>query len=130
MTVATLQRALIIALTLYALIQLAGSANGQTYRAPWPWIAIADCETGGDSTPGRAPYRANWHLDSTFDGGLQFHPTTWRNASSYPDVRRIARRYTYAWQAPAWVQVAVARSWLRRTSWKQWPVCSRKAGVA
>lgn len=100
-----------------------------TYRAPWPWNAIADCETGGDSTPGRAPYRARWSYNgrSGFDGGLQFHPSTWRAAKT---PVRAARAYAYAWQAPPWVQVAVARSWLRRTSWSQWPVCSRKAGVA
>lgn len=107
-------------------------AESATYRAPWPWIAIADCETGADSTPGRAPYRARWSYDgrSGFDGGLQFLPSTWRSARSASDVRRLAAPYRYAWQAPASVQVAVARSWLRRTSWRQWPRCSRIVGVA
>lgn len=111
---------------LFSALSLATAAP--TYVAPWPWRQIADCETGGDSTPGRAPYHARWRYDgrSGFDGGLQFLPSTWTAARKPVSA---AQSYRYAWQAPAWVQVAVARSWLRRTSWRQWPRCSRTVGV-
>lgn len=101
----------------------------------WPhpnvsvWTRVADCETGdGDGQP---PYRAVWHYNgrSGFDGGLQFSPSTWRSARALPSVRGFAGRYGYAYQAPAWVQIRVADSWLRVTSWRQWPACSRRLGL-
>ncbi len=45
------------------------------------WDAIAMCESGG-----------NWHIDSTYDGGLQFHPDTWLGYGGGQYAR-------YAWQA-------------------------------
>ena len=91
------------------------------------WIRLADCESGdGD---GRPPYRADWKHNGYFDGGLQFLPSTWDAARRKREVYRLAWRYAYAYQAPAWVQIAVARNWLRYTSWLQWPVCSRRIGV-
>lgn len=102
------------------------SAHG-AYTPPWPWIALADCESGdGD---GRPPYHADWDYNGYFDGGLQFLPSTWDIARRKPEVYRVAWRYPYAYMAPAWVQVRVARNWLRYTSWAQWPACSRKLGL-
>jgi len=93
------------------------------------WTRVADCETGdGD---GRPPYRAVWSYNgrSGFDGGLQFHPDTWRRAKALRSVRGVAYRYSFAYLAPAWVQIRVADAWLAVTSWKQWPACSRKLGL-
>lgn len=95
-------------------------------KIPWPWIAIADCESGdGDGKP---PYRPWWRYNvGLYDGGLNFHPTTWTMATKL--YRHGSTKYRYAWQAPAIVQVRVAQRWLRATSWEQWPVCSRRVGV-
>lgn len=83
----------------------------------WPWGALASCESGG---------RWAYNGSSGYDGGLQFLPSTWNMAKGYVPG---ASRYGYAWQAPASVQVAVARQWLKRTSWAQWPACARKLGL-
>lgn len=82
----------------------------------WPWGALASCESGG---------RWAYNGSSGFDGGLQFLPSTWNMAKGYAG----AGGYAYAWQAPPSVQVAVARAWLARTSWAQWPACARKLGL-
>lgn len=102
------------------------SAPAHSPKIPWPWIAIADCESGdGD---GRPPYRPNWRYNvGLYDGGLNFHPQTWSSATRL--YGHGSRRYRFAWQAPALVQVKVAQRWLRATSWEQWPACSRKVGV-
>lgn len=95
--------------------------RAELYRIrEWPWGRLASCESG-----------RRWAYDgsSGFDGGLQFHPSTWRQARELPAVRRYAARYEYAWQAPAWVQVRVAEAWLEITSWGQWPKCSRDLGL-
>lgn len=83
---------------------------------PWPWDALAECESGG-----------NWAYNgpSGFDGGLQFLPSTWDSARLYVS----GANYAYAWQAPAHVQVRVAQAWLARTSWAQWPACSSALGL-
>lgn len=83
----------------------------------WPWLALASCESGRDWT---------YNGPSGFDGGFQFLPSTWNSAKGY--VGR-AQQYGYAYQAPAYVQYLVARSWLARTSWLQWPVCSARIGA-
>lgn len=83
----------------------------------WPWLALASCESGRDW---------DYNGPSGFDGGFQFLPSTWTAAKGA--VAR-ARRYAYAWQAPAYVQYLVARDWLARTSWLQWPVCSARIGA-
>ena len=83
----------------------------------WPWLALASCESGRDW---------DYNGSSGFDGGFQFLPSTWNMAKQH--VPR-ARGYAYAWQAPAYVQYLVARDWLRRTSWAQWPTCSRRIGA-
>lgn len=80
----------------------------------WPWLALASCESGRDW---------DYNGGSGFDGGFQFLPSTWTAA------RQGITHYQYAWQAPAYVQYLVARDWLRRTSWAQWPACSRAIGA-
>lgn len=84
---------------------------------PWPWDALAECESGG---------RWDYNGSSGFDGGLQFLPSTWVTASQLIGVNS---RYQFAWQAPAIVQVRVAQAWLAVTSWAQWPACSRELGL-
>jgi uncharacterized protein YfcZ (UPF0381/DUF406 family) len=69
------------------------------------WDAIAMCESGGD-----------WHIDSTYDGGLQFHPDTWLAYGG----GRYAR---YAWQATREQQIAVAERVLAAQGPGAWPVC-------
>lgn len=76
------------------------------------WDTIAACESGG-----------NWSSNvGRYDGGLQFHPSTWRAAGG--------EKYApTADQASREEQIAIAESWLAKTSWAQWPVCSRRAGL-
>ena len=69
------------------------------------WDAIAQCESGG-----------NWHIDSTYDGGLQFHPDTWLAYGG----GRYAR---YAWQATREQQIAIAEKVLAGQGPGAWPNC-------
>jgi hypothetical protein len=76
------------------------------------WDRIAQCESGGNWQDTRGGY----------EGGLHFHPDTW--------VRAGGTRYApHAYQATRRQQIDIANEWLARTSWAQWPVCSRKVGV-
>jgi transglycosylase-like protein len=69
------------------------------------WDAIAECESGG-----------NWHLDSTYDGGLQFSPDTW--------IAFGGGRYaSYAWQASRLEQIAIAEKVLASQGPGAWPNC-------
>lgn len=98
---------------------------------PTVWRRLADCETGGDRT-GSPPWRAVWDYNgsSGFDGGVQFHPDTWRRAAMLHDPSgALLARYPFAYLAPAHVQVAVASTWLAATSWLQWPSCSASTGL-
>lgn len=83
-----------------------------TVAAPVPppsseadWDAIAMCESGG-----------NWHLDGYYDGGLQFHPSTWLGYGG----GRYAR---YAWQATREQQIAIAERVLAGQGPGAWPNC-------
>jgi hypothetical protein len=69
------------------------------------WDAIAMCESGG-----------NWHIDSTYDGGLQFHPQTWLGYGG----GRYAR---YAWQATREEQIAIGEAVLAAQGPGAWPNC-------
>jgi hypothetical protein len=71
------------------------------------WDAVARCESGG-----------NWALDSTYDGGLQFHPSTWLGYGG----GRYAR---YAWQATREQQIAIAERVLAAQGPSAWPHCFR-----
>lgn len=68
------------------------------------WIRVARCESG-----------LRWWLNGTYDGGLQFLPSTWTARGT---------RWRYAYQAPAWAQIAAANQ-LRSQRASQWPRCSR-----
>lgn len=76
------------------------------------WDRLAQCESGG-----------RWNLNvGGHEGGLQFLHSTW--------VRAGGRRYAeHAYQATREQQIDIARTWLARTSWTQWPVCSKKLGL-
>jgi murein DD-endopeptidase MepM/ murein hydrolase activator NlpD len=69
------------------------------------WDAIAMCESGG-----------NWHIDSTYDGGLQFHPQTWLGYGGGVYAR-------YAWQATREQQIAIAEKVLAGQGPGAWPNC-------
>jgi predicted nucleic acid-binding Zn-ribbon protein len=69
------------------------------------WDAIAQCESGG-----------RWDLDSTYDGGLQFHPDTWLGYGGGAYSR-------YAWQATREQQIAIAERVLRGQGPGAWPNC-------
>jgi len=80
---------------------------------PGYWVAIASCESGIDWA---------YNGSSGFDGGIQFHPGTWR-------ANRLAGYPAYAWQASAFQQLVVGEIVLARDGWQQWPACSRKVGL-
>lgn len=76
------------------------------------WDQLAWCES-----------RGNWAIDGPlYDGGLQFHPTTWNSykPAGYPD---------YAWQASREQQIEVAIRVQARQGWKAWPTCAAKLGL-
>lgn len=78
------------------------------------WDAVAECESSG---------RWDYNGSSGYDGGLQFHPTTWADNKfpGYPD---------YAYQATREQQIAVAEKVLAESTWaQQWPACSLKLGL-
>src|SRR5262245_24201014 len=73
------------------------------------WDRLAQCESGG-----------NWSLNSTFDGGLQFSPSTW-TAMGGPTQ--------YAYQASRTQQIAVAQRLWEIQGWGAWPGCANKLGL-
>lgn len=75
------------------------------------WYRLAECESG-----------QRWWLDSRYDGGLQFHPSTW-SAYRYPGYS------DYAYQAPPESEIAVARRVRRAQGWEAWPACTLKLGL-
>ncbi len=76
------------------------------------WDRLAQCESGG-----------RWDLNvGAFDGGLQFHPATWRGFGG----ERYAK---YAWQATREEQIDIAEMVKARQGWGAWPACSRKLGL-
>ena len=80
---------------------LAAPASASEYD----WTAVAQCESGG-----------NWHINSTYDGGLQFHPNTWLAYGG----GRYAR---YAYQATREQQIAIAEKVLAGQGPGAWPNC-------
>lgn len=86
-----------------------------TPAIPSVWYELAVCESG------RRP--PAWHINTGngFYGGLQFSYSTWKDAGGQ-------RFTTYAHEATPGQQVAIAASWLTKTSWLQWPECSRRLG--
>jgi hypothetical protein len=81
------------------------------------WDRIAACESSG-----------RWSLNTgTYDGGLQFLPSTWRSWGGTDFA-------PYAWQATRAEQITVAnrstRSRVGEPWLKPWPVCGKKAAAA
>lgn len=81
------------------------------------WYRLAVCESGMNGVP-----RWDYNGPSGYDGGLQFHPQTWRayKLEGYPD---------YAYNASIEQQINVAERVLDSQGWKAWPACSRKLGL-
>jgi resuscitation-promoting factor RpfB len=76
------------------------------------WDQLAWCES-----------RGNWSIDGPlFDGGLQFHPTTW-TSYKYPGDPQ------YAYQATREQQILVAMRVQASQGWKAWPTCARIIGL-
>ncbi|MBY5161948.1 transglycosylase family protein [Salsipaludibacter albus] len=76
------------------------------------WDRLAGCESNG-----------RWDLNTgLYDGGLQFHPDTWRSwkKSSYPE---------YAWQASKAQQIEAASRLQDAAGWSPWPHCSSVLGL-
>lgn len=98
--------------------------NAADQRGHEVWDAVADCESGSRDRKGHINAgTANWASTAGhFDGGLQFDPGTWRDAGGLAYA-------PHAYEATRTEQIAVADSWLARTSWSQWPWCSRKLGL-
>lgn len=124
------------------------SSSASPAKAPsdgaikWPWIAIADCESGDGPRAAGPPYHPDWgYHGATYDGGLNFAYSTWDRAWELRRrdldhkhgkkfrVTQIGKASLDAWRHKAIVQVRVATDWLSRTNWAQWPVCSRAVGV-
>lgn len=76
------------------------------------WDRLAECESSG-----------RWDLNiGSYDGGLQFSPTTWRAFGG--------EQYApYAYMASRTEQIAVAERTLAAQGWGAWPACSRKLGL-
>ncbi|MDX1658493.1 MAG: ubiquitin-like domain-containing protein [Nitriliruptorales bacterium] len=77
------------------------------------WYKLAKCESN-----------LQWHYNgpSGYDGGLQFHPDTWRNfrPDGYPD---------YAYEATPEQQIEVGKRVQRAYGWGAWPHCARELGL-
>jgi resuscitation-promoting factor RpfA len=89
------------------------------------WDDLADCESGqwkrdGGFVEGSADWSSSVHR--TFQGGLQFHPTTW---AWLKDDDMPAKAY----DATRDEQIEVAERVLEAQGWEAWPVCSRKLGL-
>ena len=89
----------------------------------FPWIALADCESGdGPKAPG-PPYHPNWsYRGGVYEGGVNFHFRTW-------DSYRDRSDPDCACDASPAVQIRVAKRVLAREGWGAWPSCSRAIGV-
>ena len=74
-----------------------------TYSADWEKTAM--CES-----------TQRWHIDSRYDGGLQFDPITWIEFGGAEFAR-------YAWQATKLEQIAVSERVLAIQGPNAWPVC-------
>lgn len=73
------------------------------------WARLAVCESGMRNLHGPRYYGFHSWLVSTWHAA---------GGTGRPDEHSYEQ------------QVAVAKSWLARTSWRQWPACSRRLGLA
>ncbi len=77
------------------------------------WDDLAWCESGGDW---------GYNGGSGYDGGLQFHPDTWRAYGGEEFA-------SHAYNASRAQQIVVAERVLADVGWGAWPACSRKLGL-
>jgi hypothetical protein len=76
------------------------------------WDTLASCESGND-----------WHVNTgLYDGGLQFHPDTWRRYGGTAFA-------PFAYLATREQQITIARRVLAVEGWEAWPACSLKLGL-
>jgi len=76
------------------------------------WDRLAQCESSG-----------NWSSNvGTYDGGLQFHPSTWKAHGG-------GQYATSAAGATKQQQIAIAERVLASQGWGAWPACSSKLGL-
>ena len=94
------------------------------------WERLADCESGEWDRNGEPkPDSARWDYGLDFDhgdhfqGGLNFHPTTW-DAYRDPDMPAHAGRATQV------EEIVIAERVLDDQGWDAWPVCSEKMDLA
>lgn len=89
------------------------------------WGRLADCESGFRDDGGNViPESRRWDFSSGFfEGGLQFHPTTWEEF-------RDPSMPGHAGQATPEQQIAVAERVLDAQGWGAWPLCSKRIGAA
>lgn len=90
------------------------------------WQVVADCESGDRLATGYGrPGTANWQSNTgSFDGGLQFLPSTWRSWGGTDFA-------PYAHQATRAEQITVANRSGKTDPWLQpWPDCGKKAARA
>jgi resuscitation-promoting factor RpfB len=81
---------------------------------PWAmdlqeWETLNDCESN------------DWHLDSRYDGGLQFDPPTWLAYGG-------GEFAPFAFQASIAEQIEVGRRVRTAAGWGQWPGCTSRFG--
>jgi hypothetical protein len=102
--------------------QLAGPLERQPDEV---WDAVADCESGDWDADGNViAGTARWDdRRDGYEGGVHWLHSTWIRAGG-------GRFAVHANDATREEQIEVANDWLARTSWSQWPVCSRKVGAA
>jgi hypothetical protein len=74
-----------------------------TYSADWEAVSL--CESSG-----------RWHINSQYDGGLQFHPRTWIGFGGGEFAR-------HAYEATKKQQIAVAERVLAIQGSQAWPNC-------
>jgi hypothetical protein len=76
------------------------------------WDTLATCESNND-----------WHANTgLYDGGLQFHPGTWRRYGGTAFA-------PFAYLATREQQITIAKRVLAVEGWEAWPACSLKLGL-
>ena len=93
------------------------------FTYPWWWVPLGECETG--SSPPDPAYNGA----DGYDGWINFAPSTW---DTYKQYVPSARRYSYAWQAPEYVQYLVTMAMHNSgIPWSQSnPACSARIGLS
>jgi hypothetical protein len=107
-------RAAVLAVATASAVGLAPSAPAaHTAGVSVFWQRLAQCETAGRWNWGKYAHSARRREaeGTTFEGGLGFYASTWRE---WANAVHELGRYPHAWMAPPVVQVKVAAYGLRR----------------